>query len=369
MDSLDIRKELGVDRKQIDLVRRLEKVSREIIKDWLLRGLDANPTPLPAVLAERLSERGDRLRARLVAHAEAIVLEGILTEDQALRWRRATGRKPEPLLAGRYGPPGPAETDPDPSASQLAGLLRSVEHADKTAGPIFTILLGWPGMREAYPNGIGHLNPMSQVMARQRMPKVEVPKQQADLVARLDEVTLAVWRAWVTRDLDAVPLPPQNLLAQRLAWREPLRESLGAHAEAIVLEAIATPDQAERCLRVFWQMSGASALLDPAMASRLRLSRSQRDELLFLIQTKERVAADDSNAPRPPGTLDAFGPEVQAWTAESAGVARSHQDEIDARIWDVLTPSQARALERILDGPKKPSRRSAAKDKKTNRPG
>jgi len=367
--SPEIQKDLGLNRTQIDLAGQLAEITREIIKDWLLRGLDANPPPLPAVLAERLSGRGDRLRARLVAHAEAIVLEGILTQDQARLWRGATGRKPAPFLAGRFGPPGPAETDPDPSASQLAACLRSAGYTCKSGGPILTILLGWPGMREAYPNGIDHLDPVSQSMVRPRMPKVELPKQQADLVARLDEVALAVWRAWLTRDLDAVPLPPQHLLAERLAWREPLRGSLFGHTEAIVLEGIATPDQADRCLGAFWQMSGVSALLDPALASRLRLSRSQREELLSLFQTKDRVAADDSNAPRPPGAFDPTRPEVQAWSAESARVARSHQDEIDALIWDVLFPSQARALERILDGPKQPRHRPAAKPKKTSRPG
>jgi len=367
--SPEIQKELGLDRKQIDLARQLEQMTREIIKDWLLRGLDTNPPPLPAVLTERLSERGDRLRARLVAHAEAIVLQAILTEEQARRYCRATGRKPEPLLAGRFGPPGPSEVGPNLPVSEDVRALQSAGYTCKRGGPVLLILLGWPGMREAYPNGVGHLDALSQRMARLRMPKVELPKQQADLIARIDELTLGIWRAWLTRDLDTVPLPPQRVLAERLASREPLRESLFGHTEAIVLEGVATPDQADRCLRIFWQMSGMNALLDPGLASRLRLSRSQREELLLLFQTKERVAADDANASRPPGAVDARLPEVKAWFAQAARVARSHQDEIDALIWEVLTTSQARALERILDGPKQPPRRPAGKAKKPSRPG
>ncbi len=347
----EIHKELGLDQKQIDLVRRLEKLTREITRDWLLRGLDADPPPLPAILAERLSERGDRLRARLVEHAEAMVLEGILSQEQAQSWRRATGRKPERLLAGRFGPPGLAETDPNPSVSQLAGCLQSAGSSCKRAGEILMILLGWPGMREAFPNGIGHLDPLGQKMARSRMPKIELPKRQADLVAKLDGLTMAIWRAWLTRGLDRDPLPPQHVLAQRLASREPLRESLGAHTEAIVLEGIVTADQAERCLILFWRASGVRALLDPALVSRLRLSRAQCEEVLLLIKTKEHVAAEDEIVSRPPRSIDADRPELQEWTAGWDRVAHRHQDEIDALIWEVLIPSQARAFRRILNDP------------------
>ena len=77
-------------------MRRLEKLVRHVLEAWLLRGVEENPVPLelendpptPA-MEERLSERGKRLQASIVAHAEEIALTAVLTPDQvALSKRR-----------------------------------------------------------------------------------------------------------------------------------------------------------------------------------------------------------------------------------------------------------------------------------------
>ena len=102
------------------------------------------------------------------------------------------------------------------------------------------------------------------------MPKVDLSNKQAELAERLDALTLAVWRSWVTRVLEQVPLPPPHVLAQRL-WEggDRLRDSLFGHAEALMLEGVAGPEQADQALAESWRLVGLRALLDPTLASRL----------------------------------------------------------------------------------------------------
>jgi hypothetical protein len=92
-------------------------------------------------------------------------------------------------------------------------------------------LLGKPGMREEYPHGIGHLDPARQQLARRDMPKVDLAQEQIILVQRLDQLIVRIWNAWLIRDLDKAPLPPQPVLAQRL-WEggERVRDSLFSRA-------------------------------------------------------------------------------------------------------------------------------------------
>ncbi len=367
-----IRAELRLSAEQIGLSRQLDELTRDIIKAWLIRSLDTDQPPPPAALSERLSQPGDRLRARLIAHAEAIALHGILTPEQARLWCTATGRKPEPLLRGRDGADGPLPmaSDERRPAAELADQLRCKTTTRNRAGVVSNVLLGEPGMRAAFPNGIGHLDPIRQRLAIRDMPKVDLGKEQAELAESLDQVTLAIWRFWLTRDLDKVPLPPQPVLAQRL-WEggERIRESLFAHAEAIALEGIVTPDQAERALRAVWELRGMRSLLDPVLASRLRLSRSQREEVLFLLNTKRSIWEETRNMSMPLVSLRVTRPELGEQIEQLGREARNRQEEVDGRICDVLTPSQARMLERLLGADAQPPRRPATKRGRPNRPG
>ena len=79
----DDKTELHLSDQQRDLARQLDELTRDLIRAWLIRDLDADHPPKLALLSERLSERGDRLRDRVIAHAEAIALDGILTPEQA----------------------------------------------------------------------------------------------------------------------------------------------------------------------------------------------------------------------------------------------------------------------------------------------
>lgn len=131
LEDVKNREHIGLSTSQVDLIRQLNSLARDVIRAWLLRDLDAKPVPAASVLEERLSERGVRLRARLVAHFEAIALEGILTSRQAQRSRRATGRKAEPRLFGHYGPqPMPADLS-ERTDAELVEELRLILHAAK----------------------------------------------------------------------------------------------------------------------------------------------------------------------------------------------------------------------------------------------
>jgi hypothetical protein len=97
--------ELRLSPEQSRLIGELDRLTRSIIRDWLLRGI-GDPTP-PPDLADRVSERGMGLRNEIVAHAEAIARLGILTQNQAEQstrflWRQLGYRALlDPELAAR----------------------------------------------------------------------------------------------------------------------------------------------------------------------------------------------------------------------------------------------------------------------------
>ncbi len=95
----------GLKRQQAELIERVDRLARNARRYWWFRDIEPVPKPreedpqgireLPPTSAMqlRLSERGKRLRASVAAHAEEMVLEAVLTRDQAEQaklelWRR-----------------------------------------------------------------------------------------------------------------------------------------------------------------------------------------------------------------------------------------------------------------------------------------
>jgi hypothetical protein len=371
LDDAKDRPDLRLSSEQVNLVGQLGELTCDIVKTWLLRDLDADPPPTPATLSERLSAGGDRLRAHVVAEAEAIVYECILKPEQARLLRTATGHKPFPFLPGRDGPPEFGAADENRSCGELAENLRHLPGAfpDRT-GLVSLALLGKPGMREEYRNGIDHLDPVRQQLARRDLPKVELAEEQIKLIERLDKTTFAIWRAWLLRDLDKTPLPPQSVLAQRL-WQggERFHANLISRAELIALQSILTPEQAEKALGAVWKQCGMRALLDPALAARLRLTRSQREEILSLLDAKKEMSKEMSESVRPLWRFRMTNPEARRQVDQMMQDTERRQQEVDEQILtQVLTAAQARALTRILNRPDTPAREQEAKVKKSKWP-
>ena len=129
-----------------------------------------------------------------------------------------------------------------------------------------------------------------------------------------------------------------------------LLASIVAHAEEIALEAVLTSKETEPAKRELWRRRGLHALLDPELAARLRLSRTQRAE--FADALKERVEVYHQ----------LVRSDVVSSKSENAAVVdalrQRRKDEIGRRIaewdqpiWEILTPSQLQALARLLNKP------------------
>jgi hypothetical protein len=361
---------LRLSTEQSDLVRRLGELTSDIIRAWMVRDLDADLLPTATDLAVRLSDSGPRLRDRLIAGAEAIALEGILNSEQARCAFEATGQKPRPLLRGRNGPPDAVAIGDRQSHADLAESLRRQPSAYANSGPIAFALLGMPGMREEFRDGIGHLDKVGQILARRVLPKVRLTNQQFALEDRLDKLMLAVWGAWLTRDLDKQPLPPPRILTLRLGdLGARVRDSLFARADAIALEGILTPDQADRALKAVWQKFGIIALLDPTLAARLRLTRSQRETVCLLLESKKDISENYAGTVQPIWRLQFTDPEAKAQVAQLEREADDRKEQVDDLIlFEVLSAPQARALARILKSAEESELSPASKSGKPRTP-
>ena len=118
--------------------------------------------------------------------------------------------------------------------------------------------------RAEYPQGIGHLDQIHQVLLRRDAPRVEFTREQVELCERLDKLTLAIWGNWMAGDLNGKALPPRARSAQRF-WEagHRLRDSLFAHAEAIAPMDIAAPEQSDQCLTSVWERLGVLRVARP----------------------------------------------------------------------------------------------------------
>ncbi len=175
-----------------------------------------------------------------------------------------------------------------------------------------------------------------------KSPRLKLPNEQRAVVQRVNELAAAIKEAWLTRGLDRGTMPKWSVLADRYVSSDRALDSLDAHAEAIVLDGILTPEQAGRLLAIIWKLRGLNALLDPQFATRLRLSAAQREELQDLLYNRLMLYQGV--------------PDVQ-----------NRISELDAIIWNVLNASQTRELERMLGQKTQP--RPPAKAKKSSRSG
>ncbi len=335
---------------QIELAGRLDLLGRDVIQAWLVRGLDKDPLPLEAELADRLGRRGDEVRQSTVAHLEAMALQMILTPAQAARWQKEAGQPSTVKLSGRYRTaPAPVPWPPQ-SPQQLFEMVRTEANKWEQgyASPYLMFLCGDVG-------GAWRGN----------------SAEQKGLCRRLDVLTRDTARAWVMRGLEDRN-PPIDDLADRLDDRgRRLRTSVIAHAESVAARAILTPDQLESYLKFYWKSAGVEALLDSELAHRLKLTHAQRTEissrieaeLSFVNQAHANLIPDlDNNLVRQlhgePGSTD----QMNLLKREM----QSLSNEGDAVIWSVLSPAQLKEAEQILGGSAKSPPRPSAKPKRSN---
>ena len=100
---------------QVELVRRLDELTRAVLKGWLLRGIDSADAK---ALMERLSDRGLQFREGLSSHADAMVLNGIMSPAQVCALRTNEMGQQHAASGGRNDV---AEKKPSPSK----GLARA----------------------------------------------------------------------------------------------------------------------------------------------------------------------------------------------------------------------------------------------------
>jgi hypothetical protein len=338
-----------------ELIKQVDKVTRDYLRFWLVRALASSSHP-PTLQDWQV------LKARIVGHAEAIVLEAVLRPERARRWRRHASQPLMHSLQGRYSIIPIDYADGHIPANYTRREYYNVIHQkqyESRASDLFGLLLGYPPS-----NPLPGLTP-----------------QQAELLEHLDLLARNVRRSWWMRDVEPPPspdpegigeLPPTRAMEQRLS--DPgmqLRASIVAHAEEMALEAVLTPEQAEKPKLELWRRRGLHALLDPELATRLNLSKAQREELAQRLRDRVDVyhKAARTGYPLPDGRtpLEVVKRLQQEWEDELAHKLA----DLDQPIWEVLQPAQLRSLARLLDktvagyGPPKPK----SKPKRSGRAG
>ena len=325
---------------------RLDALTREILRAWLLRGLDASPPPKD--LDERLSDKGKAWRAAIVAHAEAIALQSALRPGQVIRVG-GKRRSIPPLLSGRYRL-HPRRPPPEPQPQTDGELERALRleasylgGRDWNASPIFFVLL-FRGQARAQ-KAIG------------------LTAQQVAFVRRLEGIILDTERAWLLRDLGG-RRPPRDLADRYFEPGVRAQASMVAHAEGIVLDGILAADQAENLRRAYWTWEGVESLNDPELARRLGISGSQHDALLDELgnwrERRDQISARISQIGSSPTV---FG--NAALQKELKNQRDAQFEATESPVWELLTRSQARTLARLLGREPRPSPPPRTKAKET----
>jgi hypothetical protein len=251
----------------------------------------------------------------------------------------------------------------------MAGLVMETVNSYDRAGAIFDAILGQKRLGEFLDPRTNQVPVGLLPYARDFMPAVSPSKVESDLANRLDLLTLDIFRSWLTRDLNNTPPPATAELRQRLIGHRRLENSLFGHAEGIALDGILTPEHAELCLRRIWIDRGMRALQDPALAARLRLSKSQREAVGLLLEQKFQISDAETDAQTPLVGLMPAQPELRIMSEQIASDSRERLGQTDEMIWDTLTPAQSRLLRQILFDKTQPVRSPAAKGKRSSRRG
>ena len=292
---------------QNGLIGRLDRAARDVQRAWLIRGIDDQPPPSTAELAERLAGCGHQLRAGLVTHFEAIAVEGVLEPSQANSLLKKLGRRSSRPLVGRYPRISAPSREPIVETKrwydhQIRAMARQ---SAKSAfvSDLFRVFLGWDETRLDEPNPL------------------KISDEQTKLIERLNKLVGDVQSDWLLRGLDGPnPVPrdhwedlPTPRMVRRFEDRQRFQDSLAARAEEIVLWGVLEPRKAMIAKRQCWlrsgleqladpKMAGCSgimALLDPEVASSLGISRSQREELVVRLEQRA-IVADRLNGPVSP---------------------------------------------------------------------
>jgi hypothetical protein len=336
------------------MARRLDSLTRTIIRAWLLRDLESDLAPSRAELADRLSENGKEVVTKILAHADVIALEGILTEAQAERWLKAANQRPQPFLPGRYFIRRiPPEERPLQTIALAEGTLRhqgrQLTGRGASASQLFSFLIG----------------NASQSATKQ-------PSERASLALQLDEETRKVIAWWLCRCLGPAPNgidprmdPPTRESEIRLSDQgDSRRASIVAHAEMIALLGIFTAEQGERAKRDVWSGMGVRAIRDPEVAARLNLSKNQRQELDARLEFRAKRAIEINSASTG-AEWEAINQRVHNKISEAeqkdfVGKVKAEERQevalIDQPIWGMLTRPQARILSDLLTDPRTPAR-------------
>jgi hypothetical protein len=332
------------------LIRQADRVTRDVLRFWLDRALEPGYSP------PTLEEWRD-VRARVVGHGEAIVLEAVLSLAQAKHWRERASRPLMPQLAGRYSLIPIDYVDGHELKEYTRGQYFSVIHQQQyrnSATDLFRILIG--------NRGVSHSTGRPAPRTGSQVPGLT--QQQWDVLARLESLARNAGSFWWVRDVEAPPrprdpdpqgirnLPPTPAMELRFSDRgRRIRASIDAHAEEMVIAAVLTPKQVEQAKRRLWNRWGLHALLDPELGARLNLSLSQRAELTDRL--KERleiyhwvVRGGDVEIPKrtPRAGVAALKPKRK-------GRLDHDVPELDDPIWSILSDEQLRTLGQLLGQP------------------
>ena len=343
---------------QIQHCRKLEALARDVVRAWLLRGLDRESLPEASEMEDRLSGPGTKLREAIFAHFEAMAFQGILTPEQLHLWLKTSGAKPRRPLHGRLELPT-EEVPPDSKTSdELAFTLKAYVMNLNRSGQVFDAILGSYWVDSEFPKGLDEValaKMAPELKANYEpadLPRAALEPDQYLLARRLDDLTKKIAVAWVIRGLDDKPAPSRPDLVDRFTRRLAVVDVLDAHAEAIALEGILKPDQADRCLAVVWSRMGVQSLLDPSLSTRLRLTRAQQEQIKSMIAEKESGIIEmrkfytvmTRDRLENPGTAEENSAKIKQFDQE----AQRQMEASDAAILAVLKPWQSRRLKQVM---------------------
>jgi hypothetical protein len=187
---------------------------------------------------------------------------------------------------------------------------------------------------------------------------------QLEMLRRLDRLAREVQSAWLKRclpdkefDPEVGKGPPTQEMLDRLSERgNRLRAEVVSRFEAIALEVVLTPQQAEAAKRLLWHKVGVWALTDPELVRRLGLSKAQRDRISTQLHERASVKFDADEETRRvwnsvseehrTGKIDDF-----EWTSrhdEAGRACLAVMARYDERAWSILHAEQRRKLDEMM---------------------